>query len=215
MAQPTRSDVRPVDPVLTNLSFGFKNEKFFWEVVAPPVEVGEQSGTYFSFDRDYWLRRQLGADRAAGTPYLRVGYGVSTATYKALERGFERPLDDKIRAASQTPEDLQVVDTEFLTQLIQLELEKDVAAAVFATGKWGTDKTLSGTNQWSDPAISDPVTDVQLARNTVKQNTGFNGGLSGAGDRVLRMVDRHAGPEGIDLGIRRRVGLRVVRWGLQ
>lgn len=175
MAQPTVTDVRPVNPVLTDLSIGFKNEAFFWDQIAPVKEVREASGTYFIYTRDFWMRRGAGADgalRAAEGAYTRVGYGVSTDTYTSAEIGFEKLLGEVTRAKSQTPEDLQRTDIEFLTNLIQLELEKRVAAEAFVSGKWGTDRTLSGTDQWSDFSNSDPIADVQTAANAIRRNTG-------------------------------------------
>lgn len=171
-AQPTLTDVRPVDPVLTNLSIAFKNEKFMWDMLAPVASVDQKSGTYFIYTRDFWFRRQIGGNRAPESPYLRVGYGVTTGTYEAFEIGFEKVLGDPIRAASQTPEDLMTLDAQFLTNLMQLELEKRVATALFITGVWGTSNTLVGTDQWSDFANSDPIANAQTAIRTIQRNTG-------------------------------------------
>ena len=172
MALPTQADVRPVDPVLTNLSFGFKNKEYFWDKVAPPVGQPEQTGTFFTWDRDYWLRRATGGSRAPSTGYNRLDFGVSTDTYRALEIGWETPLDEVIMAASQTPESLSVQATSFLTEMMLIELEKLVAAACFVTGVWGTTSTLTSGNQWSDFANSDPISDAKTARRTIRRNTG-------------------------------------------
>lgn len=172
LAQPSVKDVRPVDPVLTNLSIGFRNERFLWDRIAPPASVLQKSGTYMIYTRDFWFRRQRGAVRAENGEYLRVGYGVTNATYSAIERGFEKALGDPERKASQTPEQLEMVDVAFLTNLLQLEMEKDIAAETFVSGKWGTDTTLAGANQWSDYASSDPIKDSDVASRTIRRNTG-------------------------------------------
>lgn len=171
-AQPTQRDVRPVDPVLTTLSIGFKNERFLWDQIAPPAEQSEKSGTFFIYDREFWFRRQNGAERSPQGPYLRVGYGVSSATYNTFEIGFEKSTGDPIKAASQTPDSLETLNTQFLTNLIQLELEKRIADAAFVTGVWGTSNTLTGTDQWSDFANSDPIADADTAIRTIRRNTG-------------------------------------------
>ncbi len=172
LAQPTASDVRPVNPVSSSLSIGFKNERFLWDMIAPVSEQTEQSGTYFVYDREFWFRRQEGAERAAEGPYTRVGYGVSNQTFNAREIGFEKLLGEVTRNASQTPENLETQDIQFLTNLIQLELEKRVSGVLFITGVWGTSNTLTGSNQWSDFANSDPIADADTASNTIRQNTG-------------------------------------------
>lgn len=171
-ALPTLRDVRPVDPVLTSLSVGFKNDRFLWDQIAPVARTDQQSGTYFIYDRDFWFRRREGAERPAEGDYTQVGYGLSTSTFNCREYGFEKPLGQVTRAASQTPEDLQTTDVDFLTNLMQLELELRVAGVVMGATAWGTTRTLTGTNQWSDFANSDPIADSQLAIRTVRRATG-------------------------------------------
>lgn len=177
MAQPTARNVRPVDPVLTNLSIGFRNPEFIWDQAMPPITVDQKTGTFFIWTRDFWMRRQAGGVRAPSGPYLRVGYGVTTGTYIAIERGFEKATDDPTKAASQAPESLDVVDTEFLTNLMQLEMEKDVAGEFFAAAKWQTDTTLVTTNQWSDFDNSDPINDAEVAKRTIRRDTGASPNL--------------------------------------
>lgn len=174
MPLPTANDVRPVNPVMTNLSIGFKNERYYWDQIAPPVEVSEQTGTYFTWTRDFWFRREDGAERPASGGYTRLGVGVSTSTYEAREYGYEELVFDVIRAASQTPESLDNIAVQHLSETIQIELEKQVQAAGFVTGVWGTTSTLSGTNQWSDYGNSDPIADIDTAKRTVRRNTGKN-----------------------------------------
>ena len=170
--QPTSRDVRPVNPVLSSLSIGFKNETFVHDKIAPVAEVDGRTGTYCVWTRDYFFRRLGGAVRAAEGPYTRTGYGLTWPTYSTIEIGYEKALGDVTNASSQTPEDLQTMDTQFLTNLIEIEIEKRVADATFVTGVWGTSNTLTGTNQWSDFGLSDPIGNAQLAIRTILRNTG-------------------------------------------
>ncbi len=171
MPLPTGNDVALVSPVLTNLSIGFRNPRFFWSKIAPPLEVALNVGTYPIFTRDYWFRRAPSAQRASSGGYRRIGYGISSDTFSTREYGLEKVLSDPTRKSSQTPQDLQTVDTEFLTQIFELELEIQVAAAAFITGVWGTTRTLT-TTQWSDFDLSDPINDAEVARRTIRRNTG-------------------------------------------
>lgn len=191
MPLPTLADVRPVDPVMSNLSFGFRNPAYFWDVISPPVRMDQQSGTYFIWTRDFWFRRQTGAIRAPSGAYTRVGLGVSTGTYKSIERGFEEPVYDPIRAGSQTPESLDVVATQHLTELIQIELEKDTAAEGFVSGKWGTDNTLTGVNQWSDYGGSDPIANADTAKRTIRRNTGAEPNTLAVGALTWEVLKEH------------------------
>jgi hypothetical protein len=194
MALPTQNDVRPVDPVLTNLSIGFKNKDYIWDQVAPSSVTDQKSGTFFRYTRDYWFRtfgEAGGAKRAPASTYKRVGYGVETDTYETIEYGFEKPDDDATVAASQTPESLPQVTTAYLTDLINREIEMLVAAAAFVTGVWGTSNTLAGTDQWSDLANSDPIADSETARLTVRRNTGAEPNLLVVGAATWNDLKEH------------------------
>lgn len=172
MAQPTRNQTRPVDPVLSDFSIGSVQENWIADEAAPVLPVEEQSATYFEYTRDYWFRVHDGAERAEGGRALRIGYGVEHRTYRTRDRTIEKPLDDVVDAASQLPEGLSVTDIDFLTRQIQMHIETDTAGIVFASGNWGTDDTLSGTDQWSDYADSDPIADAKTASRTIRRNTG-------------------------------------------
>ena len=173
MPQPTQADLRPIDPVMTNLSIGYKNDEYFWDKLAPVVSVSEKSGTYFTWTKDYWLRKHQAGDRAPSAPYTRIGMGCRDCNYNALEKGFEEPVYDPIRAASQTPESLDVMATKHLTEVIQLELEKEVSGALWTTGVWDSDEdfSTSANVQWSD-ATSNPITDMDIAKRIVRRKTG-------------------------------------------
>ncbi|MDD4984181.1 MAG: major capsid protein [Dehalococcoidales bacterium] len=172
MPLPTQKDVRLVNPVLTNLSLGYRNERFLWSKLAPELKVDQQTGTIPILTKDYWFRRAATAARAQDGGYVRVGYGIESDTYGCKEIGFEKLIDDPTRKASQFPESLDIVDTRFLTNLMELELEKLVAAACFVTSVWGTSTTLTSTDQWSDFDGSDPITKIDTATLTIKRNTG-------------------------------------------
>ena len=176
MAQPGQNDLRVIDPILTDLSIGYKNPMFLWDQLAPVVDKDEMSGTYPVYTRDFWFRRPgadgRGADRAPATGYLRVGYGVEWQTYRTSEIGFEKALDRSIRASAQTAEDPETVDTMFLANLMQLELEKRVASTLFKSGVWADAPALATSDKWSDYSGSDPIEDSKKAIRAIRRATG-------------------------------------------
>jgi len=172
MPLPTVNDVRVVDPIMTNLSLGFRNKEFFYDRIFPPVPVNQASGTFFIWTRDYWFRRPVGGVRAESGPYNRVGFGVGSDTYSTLEYGWEYALDEVTAKKSQTPESLDVLAAQYLSNIMQLELEKQAAAAGFVTSVWGTTTTLTTTDQWSDYDASDPIANADTAKRTIRRNTG-------------------------------------------
>ena len=181
MPQPTIFDVRPVNPVLTNMSIAGRNKNFLAEKIAPFAVQPQKSGTYFIYTPSYWMRVPTGSYRASDGPYTQLGYGVTSSTYTTSEHGYEKLLPDPIRNASQTPEDLQMKDVQFLTNALQMDLESAVAAKLFTSGVWGAgDITLNGTAgttsvplyQWDDYANSDPIANAKAARLAVHRLVG-------------------------------------------
>lgn len=173
-AQPGLADLRPVDPVVVGLSIAMRPENYIWDQVAPVMEVTEQSGTIPIYTAGFWFRRQEGAERAPEGPYLQVGYGTSTTTYETHEYGFEKPLGDVIRAGSQFPDDQEEVAAQFITNLINLEMEKLAAETFFVTGAWANEATLATTDQWSDYDASEPVLKADDAKRAIRRAVGVN-----------------------------------------
>jgi len=98
---------------------------------------------------------------------------VETDTYATKEYGWEEAVDDVTKASSQVPgPGLEEVAVQHLTNAIQIELEKQAAADGFVTGVWGTSNPLVGTSQWSDYDASNPVTALDVAKRTIRRNTG-------------------------------------------
>jgi hypothetical protein len=194
MAQPTQNDLHPVDPILTGLLHGYMNDQadFVADRALVPVPVTSKSGTYFKFDKKYWFSDEM-VPRAPGAPYARTGYGVSTDTYKTEQWALAHPIADEDRAASQLPLDLETAGVEFLGAKGLIRKERMFAAAFMATGKWATDNTTA--TDWDDTS-SDPVTDMQTARRTVRQSTGKNPNVAVMGEIVKDALLTH--PDIID-----------------
>ena len=178
MTQPAIRDVRFVDPLLTNLTLGFRNTDYYWSRIAPVVAVDQKSGRYPVYSSDFWFRLTEGMDRAEGGRYPRGGWGTTSGSYECFEIGVEIPRDDSVTAASQLPESLDITDAAWLANQIELKLERKVSDALFKTGVWGTDisgATASSSTAfvyWNDFANSDPIKDIRTAKERVHLVTG-------------------------------------------
>ena len=69
-----------------------------------------------------------------------------------------------------------------------LRQERKFVSDVFTTGVWGTDRTLSGTDQWSDFVNSDPRDDVETAKEAILGVTGFASNTMVVGWQVWRQL---------------------------
>lgn len=174
MTQPTLSAVRLIDPVLTQLAVSYRDNRFYWDTLAPVVRSEQRTGQYTIYDKEYWFARPEGGDRGPLAPYTRLGWGVSSASYECHEIGWEEQLSQVVAAASQLPEALLQTNIAHLANMIQLELEHRVAEASFnaATSVFGTNTANLGNSDKWDVATSDPVGKVKEVSRSIHQATG-------------------------------------------
>lgn len=173
MSNPTIRSVQAVDPVLTNMLIGYQQsaDRFVASRVFPYVPVENDSGTYFIVTKKYFFLDEL-EQRAPGTDFARMDYGLSTSTYTTLQYAGDEAIADEIRANSQAPMDLEQIALRHIAQRSLLRKEIQFAADFFTTSVWGTDDNNS-TTDWDDFAAGDPVNDFLTAERTISNNTGM------------------------------------------
>lgn len=191
-ALPTINDVRPIDPILTNLSIGYQNDEYIWDRVAPPVP-SDRSGTFFVYTRDFWFRSFEAAGglvASENSQYKRGGYGVTSSTFETIQYGIEKLTDRPTIAGSQTPENLIDTDVAWVVNILALNYERLVAAATFITGVWGTSTTPG--SKWDDDTNGTPISDVLTGRQTIRRATGKNPNQMIIGAEPWDSVSEHA-----------------------
>lgn len=158
-----------VDPALTDISVAYKNEEYLAEQIFPRIEVGAITGYYFVFDKSKF--RIENARRSGVSRANRVGFGMSKAAFGPLaEQTLEEAIEWEVRDTYPTPFDAESDATEDVTEHLALNLEKEVADKLADTAVVTNNVTLSGTDQFSDFANSDPFTRIQTAINSVVTN---------------------------------------------
>ena len=162
----------PVSPVLTAIAVGYSNpvETYIADEVLPRQSVG---GEIFK-----WTEYPIA--EAFNTPDGRVGRKgrVPQLEFTGDEResavedfGFDVPIpySDIEAAANARARGLSAIDpegyaVEMMTNTLLNIREARTAALVHNLGTYAPDKrvTLSGTDQWSAYADSDPITDIKV-----------------------------------------------------
>lgn len=198
MAQPTQYSVH-IDAILTNISVAYiqQAENFVATKVFPIVPVDKQSNKYFKYTKNDWFRDEAQV-RADATESAGGGYNLSTDSYSAQVWAFHKDIGDQTRANADTPINLDREATEFVTMRLMLRQELDFQSKFFTTGVWGTDATgVAGTpsagefKQWSDFANSDPLEDIEAAKEYILQTTGFMPNTLVLGYQVFRKLKNH------------------------
>ena len=149
MTQPTLSDITAVDPVLTNMLVGYKQDadRFIAARLFPVVPVDDKSGTYYIFTKKYWFTDEM-QERVPGAEYMRAHFAAETDTYDTVQFALATPIADEIRKANQAPMELETAAVEFLGQKSLIRKERAFAAGFFTTSVWDTDNTTA--TDWDD-----------------------------------------------------------------
>lgn len=173
--QPGPGDVH-VNRPLTNMSLAFPNDGWVADKVFPNIPVNSRSDVYFTYDRGHFNRNNMRV-RGPSTRASRATYGISTDSFSCARWALARDIDDEVRANADSPVNLDVEATEFLTRGALINREVNWAAAFFTTSKWTTDvtgaaaPTGSQVLQWSDPA-STPIENIRAKKTVIRKSTG-------------------------------------------
>lgn len=196
MSLPTLNDITAVDPVLSNMLIGYKQDasRFIASQLFPVVPVNEKSGTFYIFTKKYWFTDQM-EERVPGQQYARADFGASTDTYDTVQWALATPIADEIRNANQAPMELEQAAIEFLGQKSMLRKERAFVADFIKTGVWDNEDNNSATD-WDDFTNGDPVNDILTAQRTISQATGMDANTIAVGHIVNDALVNH--PDIID-----------------
>lgn len=161
------SDVRVVDPVLTNLSHGYKNSRAIGLTIAPPVPVTQYGGKTVLFDDSSYIEQDF--TRSQSSPYNKISDSYSSTSYELLNKGAEYDIPwERMKDGNLLGFDHGEHAVNKIMAGLVLEHEKEVASLVTNATLYPTANkaTLSGTSQWSDPA-SKPGTAIRSAKNNL------------------------------------------------
>lgn len=198
MPQPTISDVH-IDAILTNISVAYmqRAENMIADKVFPVVPVDKKSNKYFTYDKNDWFRDEA-QRRAPGTESAGGGYNLSTDTYSADVWAFHKDVDDQTLANADTPLNPLREAAEFVTSRLLLRREVQFISDFMTTGVWANEETGvasgAGANQfiqWNDYSNSDPIEDIEAAKETILSTTGYEGNTLVLGYQVFRQLKNH------------------------
>jgi len=179
MPLPTLGDVH-VNRPLTMMSMGYQQEMtdFVAGNVFPEIPVSHKSDVYFKYSRADFFRNSM-KKRAPSTPAEAGGYKLASAPYTIDVWALQKPIDDQIRANSDSPLNPDRDATMYLTQQALINRDVNWAAAFFQPGVWqyniagGTGSPSSSLFRHWNLAGSTPIDDILAGHLRVKQNTGL------------------------------------------
>lgn len=195
MPQMNNSQARVVDPVLTRVAQGYSNNEMVASLLFPQVPVDLRAGNVIAFSREDFML--YNSARAPGQNTRRVQFGYSGSPYALVDYSLEGqlPVETMQEAGAGPGIDMSAMTIRKVQNIMALRLEKASADIARATGNYaGSNKiTRSSTAQWSDltSGVSDPIADVETAKDAIRAATGKRGNTVVMGAAVFKSVRQH------------------------
>ena len=175
MSLPTKNDVQPTDPVLTNMLVGYyqADDRFVASRAFPIVPVPNDNGKYNIWTKKYWFLNGL-KRRAPGGPFAQIDAAVETGTYTTVQQAGESAVADETQNNSQLPgPGLIQSKVKLLGQHSLIKKEVSWASDFMKTSIWNGGTDGSVTAKFNLHGTSDPWLDIaDTAMRTVSNNTG-------------------------------------------
>lgn len=161
-----------VDPLLTNVSKGFRPLNHINEMVCPEVLVNKDTGKVAVYGADN-LRIVSSIKAPAGeTP--KIDYNISTSDAWVLEdHELAVFVADTDIENEEKPFDGLKDGAELVSDLLSVSREYSLAGFMASTSNITNNTTLSGTAQWGQSADA-PIADIQAAIASVSSNAGVH-----------------------------------------
>lgn len=181
---------RGVDPMLTNVAKGYTNARMIASAVLPTIPVKNQAGKHYIYDRGRF--RVNDTERGAGSNSNEVTLNLTTGNpYHCNDHALRQFVTDEDRDNAVSPMNPYVDATENVVDMLMIDREKAVADLVTNVSNLTQNTTLSGTDQWSDAANSDPIDDLETGMQTVHSAIGVNPNTLILGKQVWDKLKHH------------------------
>jgi len=171
---PTSAQRQVIDPILSNVVQGYKHPEHIGHALFPRVPVESSGGQVIEFNKNSF--RLYKTARAPGTPFQRIQFGYLGKPYAVENHGVEAAVPrEHMRDASIVPGiDLASGAISGVMSVNSLVMEKQHADIARNAASYDANHkvTLAGTDQWNDYVNSDPVKDINDAREAIRSSTG-------------------------------------------
>jgi hypothetical protein len=206
MPTPTVRELH-IDQALTNVSIKYQNAELIAEKIFPVVPVQKESNLIFIYGKqDFRLESDI---RAPGSRAKQVEWNIEgTARYAVVEHAYEMQLIDEVRNNADNPIKYDEDSTEYLTNKIKLNLEKNVADVIQNEVNYDSGNVSEVSTKWNNYANSDPLADIEAAKEVVRNKIFMYPNTLVINDYTFRVLRRH--PKLLDMYKYTRGGVLTV-----
>jgi len=200
MAQMTPNAARVIDPVLSTIAQGYSNAEMVASALFPSVRVPVRGGKIITFGKEDFML--YGSQRAPGENTKRIQFGYGSGNYALVDYGLEGqvPIEVLQEGMAGPGIDHAAMAIRKVSAIMALRLEKQAADIARTAGSYASSNkvTKTSTAQWSDltSGVSDPIADVETAKDAVRAAIGRRPNTVVMGAAVMTKLRQH--PKVID-----------------
>lgn len=180
-----------VDKLVSNVLQAYTNPNYIAGQILPTLSVKEESGKIGALDnshlRTYTSKRAVYDE---GQHRMEFKY-TQDDSYQIDYYDLEVYLPDRLKDQLDQPFNARRDAGQVLMQALMLERENALATAMTSTAILTNNTTLSGTDQWSDYANSNPDTDIEDARTVVQAAIGREANSMYLSREAFNTLKRH------------------------
>ena len=192
MTQLSASGARVIDPILSTVAQGYQNSELVGSAVFPIVSVGQRAGKIIQFGKESFMAYDTA--RAPGSAVKRITTGYSALSYGITDHALSAVVPIELQEEAQAVPGISLASAAVRTVQDILRLRLEVEQATLATTAGGysaSNKITLSTTQWSDSAASDPIADIEVAKEAIRASTGKRPNTIVMGPAVFKSLRQH------------------------
>lgn len=195
MSQMTTAGARIIDPVLTSIAQGYTNNEMVASALFPTVMTPTRGGKIITFGKEDFML--YATQRAPGENTKRVQFGYSGGNYALVDYGLEGTVGIEVMQEGMAGPgiDHAALAVRKVQNIMALRLEKQSADLARTAGSYsaGNKNTgLTGATLWSDLSASDPVGNIETAKDAIRAATGKRPNTIVMGASVMKSLRQHS-----------------------
>lgn len=195
MTQQTPALVRVIDPILSEHARGYRQAGLIARALFPIAFVAAYGGQVIQFGKESF--RLYNTKRAPGGATKRIRFGYNGVPYAIVPRALEAvvPRELGVDASAVPGINLATRSVNTVMRVLDLEHEYDCAQIALTAANYDSDHkvTLTGTDKWTHPTLSDPIDDVMTAREAIRASIGMYPNTMQISAKTFSALKKHAG----------------------
>ena len=170
-SQMNAGEARVADPVLSTAAQGYRNARFIWQHIFPPVPVIARGGKIVKFGTEHFQEMDLRRAPGGRVPDIDIGY--ESGSYSCEQRSLNGKVPfEWLQDARAVPNiDLGMVASDRVMEAVHLQIEIEAASMIVPTRFVGRTEALAGAAQWSH-ADAKPAKAVREKFSTIRAGIG-------------------------------------------